>query len=333
MSTISQVAARARVSSTTVSHVINNTRFVSEATRQRVLQAIDELNYRPNALARSLRRGETHTLGLVLPDCSNPFFAELSRAIEAAAFEQGYSLVLGNTAENPQAEELYAAVMAEKQMDGMIWIGSGEPSRAIKRILAQQLPVVLIDRELPEAALDLVVSDHLLGGILATRHLIEQGHRRIACISGPPHLAASAQRVMGYRRALEEACLPVDAELIVAGDFHPRSGWLRAQELLRLPDPPTALFCGNDLMAIGALRAAAEANLPVPESLAVVGFDQIELSAYTSPPLTTVAQPNDEIGRQAVTLLLERIHQPNLPPRRLVLPPRLIVRASSGGAL
>jgi LacI family transcriptional regulator len=191
------------------------------------------------------------------------------------------------------------------------------------------MPVVMIDRDVPNVEADAVLSDNRLGGFLATRHLLELGHRRIACIAGPRTITPSAERITGYRKALEEAGLSYDEGLIVRGDYHAQSGMDITHSLLKRDPRPTAIFALNDLMAIGALRAAAEAGCSIPQDLAVVGYDDLEIAHFTNPPLTTIAQPKKEIGAQAVNLLADRISQKDRPPSRLVLPPELIVRRST----
>jgi LacI family transcriptional regulator len=331
MTTIREVAKAAGVSSTTVSHVINGTRFVSEGVRVRVLTAMHALGYQHNVLARSLRRGETRTIGLILPDSANPFFAKVGRGIEAAAFDRAYSVVLCNSEGNLAREEHYTEVLTQKQVDGIIFVAAGDRTGSLSLLLDRGVPSVLIDRDLPDAKVDAVLADNRQGGYLATRHLLALGHRRIACISGPSNISPSADRVTGYRQALADAGLPVDETLILRGDFHLESGWAAASELLRRPAPPTAIFACNDLMAIGVIRAAADLARRIPEELAVVGFDDIELAAYCVPPLTTVLQPTTGMGRRAVQLLIDRIADPELPHRREIFPTILTVRASCGG--
>lgn len=330
MVTIVEVARRARVSASTVSHVINGTRYVAEGTRERVLAAIDAMGYRPNALARSLRRGHSQTLGLVVPDSANPFFAEVARELEVAAFEAGFSVILCNTGNDRERERLYVNVLAKKQVDGLLVIAAEERGDALRAIARSRVPVVALDREPPDANVDGVLADHLTGGALATRHLIALGHRRIACIVGPNRASPSAQRAAGYRRALEEAGLPLDEALMRPGDFRPESGWVAARALLALPQPPTAVFACNDLMALGVLRAAAERGRRVPEDLALVGYDDIELARYAVPALTTVAQPKREMARAAIRLLTRRIGDGALPPQREVLEVTMAVRQSCG---
>jgi LacI family transcriptional regulator len=328
MPTIVEVARKARVSATTVSHVVNGTRFVSPEARSRVELAIDRLGYHPNALARSLRRGQSQTLGMLLPDSGNPFFAEMGRAVEQAAFEAGYGVVLCNTENDRARERHYLLVLARRQVDGIVLVAAAEHGEALRLLLQGRMPVVATDRERPGLALDTVVASHEEGGALAVRHLLALGHRRIACVAGPPGLSPSDLRVAGWRRALEEA--GVEPAAVLHGDFHPAAGASAARALLAGRRPPTAVFACNDLMAIGVLRAAAALGRRVPGDLAVVGYDDIELSAYVTPPLTTVAQPKRELGREAVRLLLERIASPRQAARRAVLPVELRVRASCG---
>jgi len=329
MPTIREVASRAGVSPTTVSHVINNTRFVSPEARERVLQAMQELGYRPNVLARSLRRGETYTLGLILPDSANPFFAEIARAMEDAAFRRGYNVILGNSENDLEKERLYVDVLVTKQVDGLIFVASGDRSRSLEDLVHQDLPVVVVDRQLANVEVDTVLTDNFQGGFQATRTLLELGHRRIGCITGPSHLTPSAQRVIGYRRALEAAGLGVDESLIVRGDFQPRSGYQAAQALMHTPQPPTAIFVCNDMMAIGALRALAEMGLRVPEDVSLIGFDDIELASYTTPPLTTIRQDKAAMAQTALNLLLERIVDRQIPARQRVIPVTLVERQST----
>ena len=329
MATIREVAESAGVSYATVSHVINNTRFVSQETRERVEAAMTALNYRPNALARSLRQGKTNTIGLVLPDSANPFFAEISRSIEDEAFKRGYSVFLCNTELDTQRELFYVDVMSKKQVDGIIFVAAGDQADSIDFLIRRNMPVVMIDRDLPDVQIDVVLTDHQLGGMLATRHLIELGHTRIACIAGPSSITPSAERITGYRKALEEAGLTYDENLLFRGDYHAQSGMEITHSILNMEPRPTAIFALNDLMALGALRAASEAGYSVPRDLAVVGYDDLEIAHFTNPPLTTIAQPKKEIGAQAIQQLVDRIARKNDPPCRAVLPPELIIRRST----
>ena len=329
MVTIRDVAQRAGVSTATVSYVINETRRVSDETRTKVLAAVEELGYRPNRIARSLVRGETHTIGLILPDNANPFFAEIARGVEDTSFARGYNVILCNSYGDLDKELRYANVLIEKQVDGILLVSAGMNTEHILLLQARRIPVGVVDRDIPDVSVDKMLTDNLNGGRLATNHLIELGHRRIACITGPSEVNASAERVTGYRQAHEKSGIPVDEALVVKGDFQCESGYQRARDLLISEDPPTGIFACNDMMAIGAIGAAVQMGLAVPVDLSVVGYDNIRLSAFTNPPLTTIIEPQYEQGVLAARRLLERISDPNLPPRREILSIALLVRQST----
>jgi len=331
MVTISDVAEKAKVSRATVSHVINNTRYVSDETRHKVEKVISELGYRPNVLARSLRSGQTHTLGLIVPDSSNTFFAEISREIEISAFEAGYSVILCNSNEDPQREKLYIDVLTEKQVDGIILVSTCGQINTLRGLKKLQIPVALLDRDIKNLSLDTVLVDNKNGGLLATNHLISLGHQRIGFITGPSDANPSAERLTGYKQALRENGIPFEKELIRYGDFTAPSGRLKAIELISLSNPPTAIFAGNDMMAIGVLRAATEKGLHVPEDIALIGFDDIELAAFTNPPLTTIAQPKLEMGKTITELLIQRIKNKERDVQFKMLPVSLIIRETCGG--
>jgi len=327
------VAREAGVSRATVSYVINNRTDgnvrISEETRCRVLEAIEELGYRPNVLARSLRQGQTHTIGMIVPDNTNPFFAEVARGVEDTSFEQGYSVILCNSDGDLDKELLYTNVLAEKRVDGILFVAAGMSTEHICALQERRMPVVVVDRDIPDVAVDSVMTANERGGWLATRHLIELGHRHIGCIAGPSDVTPSAERVTGYRHALREAGLPVDEVLILKGDFQYESGYQAARQLLSMEDPPTAIFACNDLMAIGTVSAAVRLGRQVPADLSVVGFDDVPLASFANPALTTIVQPKYEIGVVAATMLLERMQDPDRPPYRKMLDTVLVVRQST----
>ncbi|OJX48143.1 MAG: LacI family transcriptional regulator [Chloroflexi bacterium 44-23] len=335
MSTIREVAEQANVSITTVSHVVNNTRFVSSEVKNRVLIAMEEIGYQPNELARSLRMGQTHTIGLILPDSANPFFAEVGHHVESAAFAANYNVILCNTEGLQDKEKIYVDVLLKKQVDGIIFVAAGDRPESLYPLIKHKHPVVLIDRNLSEMqyAIDSVFTDNYQGGYRVTKHLLAIGHQNIGCIMGPHHLSPSMDRVVGFRNALHESGFSVNEDIIVQGDFHPTSGYKAALEILTNPSRPTAIFAFNDLMAIGVIRAASEKGLRVPQDLAVVGFDDIELTQYVTPSLTTMAQPKLQMGMEAVRLLTERMQDNSLPAQTIMLETKLIVRDSCGAKL
>jgi len=323
------VAERAGVSVTTVSHVVNETRPVSDELRQRVSAAMDELGYQPNRLARSLRLQETHTIGMIVPDSANPFFAEVARGIEDTSFEQSYNVILCNSDGNLDKELLYTNVLVEKQVDGILFVAAGVSTEHIRALQTRRMPLVLVDRDIPGVAVDSVLTDNARGGWQAIHYLIELGHRRIGCITGPSDVTPSAERVTGYRQALREAGIAADENLVVKGDFQYQSGFRATQQLLEVNDPPTAVFACNDLMAVGAISAVIESGRRVPADLSVIGFDDVPLASFTNPPLTTIAQPKYEMGALATTMLLERVQDRDTPPRRKLLDTSLFVRHST----
>jgi len=326
---IRDVAARAGVSVTTVSHTLNGTRFVSAAARAKVHEAAHALGYVPSEVARGLKHNTTRTLGMLVPNNSNPYFAEIIRGVEHHCYGAGYSLLLCNSNDDAHQQADHLRVLAERRVDGIVLVASGTDDAIVDVCKDLRLPLVLVDREIDSIAVDLIEVDHAAGGDLATAHLLAMGHARVACIVGPADLRPSQQREAGWRRALARAGVTPRADEIVRGDFSPESGAAAMRRLLKASHRPTAVFVCNDMMAIGALHAAHEAGIAVPRELSVVGFDDIELAAYTSPPLTTVAQPKEAIGTGAAGLLLERLRDGRTEPRRAILQPALHLRAST----
>lgn len=333
MSSIKDVARRAHVSISTVSHVVNSTRFVSELSRKRVEAAIRELGYVPSAVARSLKSNSTKTLGMLIPNCTNPYFAEIVRSVEDHCFGAGYTLILCNTDDEPRRQSVYLQVLSEKRVDGLIIISTGNDSELLALLEGLTIPTVLLDREISHVQCDLVETAHMQGAMMATDHLIALGHQRIACIGGPTDLNSSTQRIQGWRNALSKADLSHDAaQLVWHSDFTSQGGFDAMKQVLQSPVKPTAVFVCNDLMGIGALSAAHEAGIRIPQDMSLVGFDDIELAHFTSPPLTTIVQPKHRMGVMAVDMLLERIQSKRQQAKQVLLQPTLVVRASSGPA-
>ncbi len=307
MANIKDVAKRANVSITTVSHIINKTRYVSDELTERVNKAMEELDYHPNSLARGLRSGKTKTIGLVIPDISNQFFAEISRKIEDRGFENGYSVILCNTNDDPQKEKTYIDVLLAKKVEGIIFISTIVESNNLDRVMEFNIPIVVVDRIIKDIKSDTVLVDNSKGGYAAAKYLIELGHRRIGCIEGPSLITPSAQRAEGYKLALQEEGIKIDPDLFVTGDFRYESGNKAMRELLALPNPPTAVFACNDMMALGAIQAINDNGMNIPDDISVIGFDNIPFSETVYPTLTTMAQPIYEIANLIVDLLINRI--------------------------
>ena len=337
--TIQDVAARSGVSISTVSRVVTGAVAVEPETAERVREAIAALGYRPNLLARSFRRRVTHTIGLLVPDNSNPFFAELARTIEDAGFADGYSVVLCNSDLSAVKQETYIDVLLANRVDGLILVSSGliptvGRHDAVARILDAGAPCVVVDRDLGETPVDQVLVDNDQGGYLAGEHLIALGHRRIACLVGPSDLTPSAGRIAGFLRAMADAGLAVAAEGLVRGNGRPDGGSAAALQLLERgvvgAGDVTAIFAFNDQMATGAIGALQRAGCRVPQDVSVIGFDDIPQSAAIFPALTTIAQPIAEMGSIGVRLLLDRIARRDAPHQRVRLSTRLVVRESTG---
>ncbi|MDP5291594.1 substrate-binding domain-containing protein [Oceanimonas sp. CHS3-5] len=329
MATIKDVARLAGVSTSTVSHVLNKTRFVSPEITDKVQQAINELNYTPSALARSLKVNQTRTLGMLVSSSSNPFFAEVVQGVEQRCYELGYSLVLCNTGGDRARLGASLDMLQQKRVDGVIVMCTQAKLNDGAFARHAGLPLVLADWGPVDLDADLITDSGQQGGRLATDHLISLGHRHIGCITGPAGQRASDERQAGFEAAMADAGLAVRSEWIVEGGFELAGGKAAMARLLARPEQPSAVFACNDMMAAGALRALADAGLKVPRNMAVVGYDNIELARYLVPALTSIEQPKAKLGALAVDTLLARIQDPQGPRRLLPLEPSLVVRESS----
>ena len=329
MATIKDVAAIAGVSFTTVSHVVNNTRPVSADVRSKVELAIRQLNYVPSAVARSLKARSTATIGLVVPNSTNPYFAEMARGIEDGCARNGYCLFFCNSDDDPAKQRNYLRTLQEKRTDGLIVASAGDDAVLASSLTDTREPLVIVDRNIEGLSADLVQIDHERGAYLATKHLLELGHVRIGCITGPVATAVSAMRVHGFIRAMAERGIEIEPGAIVESDFSGAGGQEAAGRLFDTVRP-TAIFACNDMMGIGALRVAAERGIRVPHDCSIIGFDDIELSSYTYPALSTVGQSVRALGEAAAHMLIERISGVvSGPTRRRVITPRLVLREST----
>ncbi|CED71736.1 HTH-type transcriptional repressor PurR (purine nucleotide synthesis repressor) [Aliivibrio wodanis] len=331
MATIKDVAKLATVSTTTVSHVINKTRFVAEATQKRVWEAVEELNYAPSAVARSLKCNTTRTIGMLVTQSFNPFFAEVMHGVENYCYKQGYTLFMCNTEGDLDKQKHYLRMLSEKRVDGLLVMCSDLNEQLLALLEKNtELPMVVMDWGPDSPHTDKIIDNSEEGGYLATKHLIENGHTNIACITGQLDKLTCKERVHGFHRALSEANLDSNPEWILEGDFECSSAAKAVEKVLatEAKDRPTALFCFNDIMALAAISKIQQSGLKVPEDISVIGYDNIELSAYFSPPLTTIHQPKRRVGKTAVEILLERIKDKHHERRIFEMQPALVSRSS-----
>lgn len=330
--TMADVARRAGVSTATVSRALKKPRQVTEETRQRIQAAIRETGYVPNSLARNLRTQRSGTVMLVVRDIGNPFYLEIFRGVEAAARARGLSVLMANTENDADRERGYFDMVRQRSADGMILMTGKLPADYASGETGPLPPLVVALEYLPDSGLPTVQIDNVAASASAADHLIGLGHRRIAHIAGPLPEVMSADRLAGYRQAMSAAGLPVDDGLIARGDFTIEAGHAAALTLLARADRPTGITCANDEMAMGAISAARELALRVPEDVSVVGFDDIIFARHFSPPLTTVAQPRHAIGERAMELLAARLDGEPPPEAPIIMPTRVVPRASSAAA-
>ena len=336
MVTRDEVARAAGTSSAVVSYVVNGgPRSVSPETRQRVLDAVDRLGYRPNALARALRSASSRVLGLVVPDITNPFFAELALAIERAAFQRGYTLFLGNAMHDDGRQAGYLTSFADHQVRGILLIGAESSSRGLPpatkaALQGNAVPTVFLDRVPPGVGGVRLSVDNRQGAYEATTHLVRHGHTAIGRLSGPSRLSSTRDRDKGWTSALTDAAIDPQDQVLVRADFDRYAAYEAALELFARPVQPTALFVHSDEQAIGVLHAAVTCKVRIPEDLAVVSFDGIRESALIHPSLTTVQQPLELAAERAVELLIEGITTGDSKATNESLPVSLVVRESCG---
>lgn len=331
MATIKDIAQLAGVSLATVSRVINQTGNVSPALREQVLAAMETLNYQPNAPARSLRRRETRLIGLLIPQLNHPFFGTLAYAIERFLFAEGFRILVCSAEEDADREVEYTQLLTRQRVDGAIVAPTGLALDWAKYFVHANIPIVLIDRNLPDIAASRVMVDNWQGGYQGAMHLVELGHRRVGLISVSRHSQAIRERLQGAMQALHEHNVAYEVyepsvETLQQYDL----GFQAALKLLSQQPRPSAIFALTDVAAIGVMHAAVSQGLAVPSQLSVIGFDGIELGAYLIPALTTVAQPIEQLGYKAAEVLLRRVGRVQAEHEHIVLPTQLIVRASTG---
>jgi len=325
MPSIKDVAKIAEVSTATVSRVLANNSRVKDETRQRVLDAVEQLKYRPNLIARSLRVQKSAKIGLVVSDIRNPFFTAIGRAVEDSAYEQGYSVLMCNTDENPEKEEMYLNLLHDENVAGIIFSPTQQFSAGLKSYRSS-IPFVIIDRSVESKDMDMVLLDNVAAAYELTTHLIENGYRIFAGLFGDASTTGK-ERSRGFHKALKDNQLnPIAAHFIAP---RIRQGYETTTALLKQKQKPDAIFTSNSLLTAGALQAIRDSKLNVPNDVALVGFDETTWGALVDPPITLIAQPTEEIGRTATELLFQRIEEPTRSPKTVILKGTLIVRGSS----
>lgn len=332
MPTLKDVAREAGVSKSTVSRLFNDPTRVKDTTREKIEEAVDKLDYQPSRVARRLRvqNGRAHLFGLAIPDIQSPFHAEVARGVENVVRAEGYSLILENCDEDPEKQRACLRTFQTEDVDGVIVPPVSERDDAVRRLVEGGMPVVCVDRRIQGVEVDTVVSDNQEGAYQATRHLIEGGYERIAYLGGIKRISTTRERYEGYRTALSDAGIDEDPALVRYGESRMESGQRLVEELLDSPEPPTALFAGNDLTMLGAYVALCERGLSIPRDMAVVGYDDVPWALAMAPPPTVVRQPGREMGRRAADMLMRRITEPDASVTTATLRPQLVVRASCG---
>ncbi len=329
--TMEYIAAIAGVSKSTVSRVVNgNTKGVGEATRKRVENLIEQFQYHPNLLSRGPMEYKTKSIGLLIPDITNPFFSELIRSVETYASENGYTIILGNTDFSLEKEHVYISTFIAKKVDGIILVSASDNFGKDHHINDTKLPFVLLDRKVDGIKYGAAVYvDNEYAVFQATEFLINHGNKNIAFISGPKNISTSIERIQGYKTALMHYKLPFFDKLVHYGDYTFNSGYNLVLELYNNKIVFDSIIAANDAMAIGALKALKELNFKVPSQIELIGFDNIPFAEMTEPPLTTIMQPVNEVGRIAAQLLFDLIDNKELPSNCYRLHPKLIVRGST----
>jgi LacI family transcriptional regulator len=335
--TLRDVATHCGVSTATVSAVVNGAEWVSPATRVRVQRAVDEMGYRPNQFARGLKTQRGYAVGVIVSDLTNPFFTEVVRSLSHALHADGRAHFLCDTDHRSDVGESSLRMLADNHVIGLVLIGDSVPEDAVRRYVRRRghVPIVAIERDYDIESVSTVVVDSELGAYTMVKHLLGQGHRRIALITGPTHGGGSAtygreQRLHGYQRALRDAGVEPDPRLVVEGNFRYAGGQHAMRRLLGAGKIPDAVFASNDMMALGAMSVLRDAGLFIPDDIAIAGFDDIPPAALTTPGLTTMAMPMSELGRAAAMLLAEKLVDDVGGAVRKVFDPQLVVRHSSG---
>jgi DNA-binding LacI/PurR family transcriptional regulator len=331
--TITDVAREANVSRATVSRVISRKPITSEDVTGRVLAAIEKLGYQPNLVARSLRVQQSKIIGLIISDIQNPFYTGLVRAVEDTAYKNNFLVFLCNSDEDIEKEILYLKLMIAEKVAGVVITPTQERNNPSRMLLEAGVPVVAVDRSIKDLDVDSVVVDNYKVAYELVEHLIQDGHRQIAIVSGPSTITTSRERLEGYTQALSDHGLAVNPLFIRQGLPKEEFGYRAVRDMLELEQPPAALFLVNNLLTLGALRAIREKGLRIPDDIALVAFDDINWTSFVSPPLTVAVQPTYELGRRATELLINRINDPSIAIERQVISASVFIQKSCANHL
>lgn len=330
--TLNVVANLADVSITTVSRVLSGKAEkyrISKRTKDEVLRIAKDLQYEPNQLARALRMKQTYTIGMIIPDISNPFFSSIARYVEVESRRAGYSVMICDSQEDTAVEKDSIKILETKKVDGMLICPVGKESKHIFKMAEQNIPVVMVDRYFPELKLSYVVSDNYNGSIQAVNHFAEKGHRRIAFIQGIPGSSVNEDRLRGYRDAHMLSGIPINESYIVGDNFGEQNGYIGTKMLLNESKPPTAIFAGSNLISLGSMRAIKEEHLSIPDDISMIAFDDQPYSEFLPSPMTAVRQKIEELGKLSIKLLLNEMNSDEISDKkRIVVPTELIVRNS-----
>lgn len=328
--TIKVIADRAGVSLTTVSRVLSGMAKkyrISQATEERVRQIAKELNYKPNQIARALRLKYTNTIGMIIPDISNPFFSSIARSVENESRKAGYSVIICDSQEDTELEKNSIKILGMRQVDGLIICPVGKESKGIADLVGQGVSVVTVDRYFPELNISSVVSDNFNGSMQAVDHFCRLGHKKIAFIQGIPDSSVNKERIRGYKEGLRSKNIPINDSYIVGDNFGEQNGYIGTKILLSCHDRPTAIFATSNLISLGAMRAITEENLRIPDDISIVAFDDQPYSDFLPTPMTTIRQKKEELGKLAINVLLNKIAGLK-DKKRIVIPTELVVRNS-----
>lgn len=326
--TIRDVARRATVSPATVSRYLNGTLDLPEDTSRRIDEAVRDLDYAPNSLAQYLSLGLSNTIGLAVPDIANPFFSELARAAAEEASKRGFDLMLGSTQGDPEREVTFLKHLRARRVDGIAFLSENPARTHLVELIKSERNIVLIDEDVPVGDKTRVFANNEMGGALALRHLVDHGHRRIAIIGGPPPLMTAAERRRGFFDEASRRGIDVPPRYEITGAYAQETGRRAIVQLLSLDPAPTAIFAASDLIAIGVLSEAHDRGIHIPHDVSLVGFDGISVSALLNPPLTTIEQPIERMGRLGIQALVELIADDAVEPQEQRLDVRLVERAS-----